>query len=346
MSISRKGFLAGLGATVALAAAGCSTGPTAAPAPTGGSTAGAAPTPVTLMLNWYPYGEHAGFYYGVEKGIFARHGIDLKIQAGQGSTKTVQAVGGNQVMFGWADTPAVLSNIDKGVKARSVGVFLQTTPSSVQLFEEKGVKTPADLKGKTIAVSAGDAPTVMFPTYLKKAGLQPTDVQTQNLDAAGKISAVLAGQVDGLIGFAHDQGPTIAAKSGKPMTYLRYSDVGLNYFSNGLIVNPETISSKPELVKAMVAATSEAYAAAAKDVDAAAKSMEGKDPQMPALPVLTQQWTETIKLLSTDATKGKAPGTNAASDWDATIKVLADAGLIGGVKPASTYFDASFQPTA
>ncbi len=343
MTISRKGFLAGLGATVALAAAGCSTPAAPAPAASGDVTS---PQTVTLMLNWYPYGEHAAFYYGVEKGIFARHGIDLKIQAGQGSTKTVQAVGGNQVMFGWADTPAVLSNIDKGVKAKSIGVFLQTTPSSVQLFQDKGVKTPADLKGKTIAVSAGDAPTVMFPTYLKMAGLAPEDVKTQNLDAAGKVSAVLSGQVDGLIGFAHDQGPTIAAKSGKPMTYLRYSEVGLNYYSNGLIVNPDTISAKPSLVRAMVAATSEAYAAAAKDADAAAKSMEGKDPQMPALPVLTQQWTETVKLLNTTATQGKAPGVNAAADWDATIKVLADAGLIGGVKPAATYFDASFQPTA
>ena len=343
MTISRKGFLAGLGATVALAAAGCSTPAAPAPAASGDVTS---PQTVTLMLNWYPYGEHAAYYYGVEKGIFARHGIDLKIQAGQGSTKTVQAVGGNQVMFGWADTPAVLSNIDKGVKAKSIGVFLQTTPSSVQLFQDKGVKTPADLKGKTIAVSAGDAPTVMFPTYLKMAGLAPEDVKTQNLDAAGKVSAVLSGQVDGLIGFAHDQGPTIAAKSGKPMTYLRYSEVGLNYYSNGLIVNPDTISAKPSLVKAMVTATSEAYAAAAKDADAAAKSMEGKDPQMPALPVLTQQWTETVKLLNTTATQGKAPGVNAAADWDATIKVLADAGLIGGVKPAATYFDASFQPTA
>lgn len=347
MTISRKGFLTGLGATVALAAAGCSAPASPAPATSGGASGGAtAPQPVTLMLNWYPYGEHAAFYYGVEKGIFARHGIDLKIQAGQGSTKTVQAVGGNQVMFGWADTPAVLSNIDKGVKATSIGVFLQTTPSSVQLFEDKGVKTPADLLGKTIAVSAGDAPTVMFPTYLKMAGLAPEDVKTQNLDAAGKISAVLSGQVDGLIGFAHDQGPTIAAKSGKAMTYLRYSEVGLNYYSNGLIVNPDTISSKPDLVKAMVAATSEAYATAAKDADAAAKAMDGKDPQMPALAVLTQQWTETVKLLNTTATQGKAPGVNAASDWDATIKVLADAGLIGGVKPAATYFDASFQPTA
>lgn len=339
MTISRKSFLLGVLGTTALA--GCSGAPAAAPASGGAS---GATTPVSLMLNWYPYGEHAGFYYGVAKGIFAKHGIDLTIQAGQGSTKTVQAVGAGQVQFGWADTPALLSNIDKGVKAKSIGVFLQTTPSSVQLFEEKGVKTPADLKGRTIAVSAGDAPTVMFPVYLQKAGLQASDVKTQNLDAAGKISAVLSGQVDGLIGFAHDQGPTIANRSGKPMTYLRYADVGLNYYSNGLLASTDTIAGKADLVKRMVAATSEAYAAAAKDPDAA-KAMEGKDPQMPPLTVLTQQWQETVKLLTTSATSGKAPGVNADADWDATIKVLADAALIGGVKPASTYFDKSFQPS-
>lgn len=344
MPITRKGFLLGLGAGAVLAATGC-TANQASPNASGANASGPAATDVSLMLNWYPYGEHAGFYHGVAKGIFAKHGINLTIQPGQGSTKTVQAVGANQVMFGWADTPAVLANIDKGVKAKSLGVFLQTTPSSVQLFEEKGVRTPADLKGRTIAVSAGDAPTTMFPTYLQRAGLAEGDVKTQNLDAAGKISAVLSGQVDGLIGFAHDQGPIIAARSGKAMTYLRYSDVGLSYYSNGLITNPDTISGKPDLVKAMVAATSEAFADAAENIDEAVKAMEGKDPQMPALPVLTQQWTETIDLLTTEATRGKAPGTNAEADWNATIELLADAKLIEGVKPASTYFDASFQPS-
>lgn len=301
---------------------------------------------VTLMLNWYPYGEHAAFYYGVEKGIFAKHGINLEIKAGQGSTKTTQAVGSKQVDFGWADTPAVLSNIDKGVPVKSAGVFLQTTPSSVQVFADSGINTVADLKGKTIATSAGDAPTVTFPLFLEKSGLAPDDVKQQNLDPAGKISAVLSGQVDGLIGFAHDQGPTIANKSGKEMRYFRYSDAGLNYYSNGLIANEATIKGKPELVKQMVAATSEAHQAAVDSPKEAVKSMVGKDPQMPPEPVLTQQWSETTKLLSTEKTTGKAPGTNDPADWDATIKVLADAKLIGEAKPADTYFDKSFQPAA
>ncbi|MDT0158244.1 ABC transporter substrate-binding protein [Microbacterium sp. ARD32] len=301
-------------------------------------------TDVTLMLNWYPYGEHAPFYYGVEKGIFKDHGINLTIKAGQGSTKTAQAVGQKQVDFGWADTPAVLANIDKGVAIKSVGVFLQTTPSAVQVFADSGIEEPKDLKGKTIAVSAGDAPTTTFPMYLEAVGLKESDVKQQNLDPAGKIAAVLSGQVDGLIGFAHDQGPTIAAKSGKKMRYLRYSDAGLNFYSNGLIAPTDTIEQKPELVKELVAATSEAFAAAAEDPEAAVASMTGKDPQMPAKDVLLDQWTETIKLLSTKATEGEAPGVNATSDWQATLDVLGKAGLISGDGTVDTYYDASFAP--
>ena len=314
----------------------------------GGSTPkadGDGTTDVTLMLNWYPYGEHAALYYGVEKGIYKEHGINLKIEAGQGSTKTAQAAGQNQVDFGWADAPAVMANIDKGVKIKSVGVFLQTTPSAVQVFSDSGIKTPEDLKGKTIAVSAGDAPTTTFPAYLKAVGLSESDVKQQNLDAAGKISAMLSGKVDGLIGFAHDQGPTIADKSGKEITYLRYADAGLSFYSNGLIASEKMIGDNPDLVKEMVAATSEAFTAAQENPEAAVASMDGKDPQMPSKAVLTNQWSETTKLLSTKATEGKAPGVNDPADWESSIKVLGEAGLIEKGGSVDKYFDASFAPS-
>mgnify|MGYP001546187229 CR=1 FL=1 len=325
-------------ATLALAGCGGST------APSSDGAADGELTDVTLMLNWYPYGEHAAFYYGVEQGIFEEHGINLTIQAGQGSTKTAQAVGQGQVDFGWADAPAVLANIDKGVGIKSVGVFLQTTPSAVQVFADSGIDDPTDLKGKTIAVSAGDAPTTTFPMYLEAVGLEEGDVTQQNLDAAGKVAAMLSGQVDGLIGFAHDQGPTIAAKSGKDVEYLRYSDAGLNFFSNGLIASNDTIANEPELVKELVAATSESFIAAQEDPEAAVGAMEGKDPQMPEQDVLLNQWEETIKLLSTEATSGEAPGVNAESDWEATLAVLSEAGLISGDGDVDIYYDASFAP--
>lgn len=329
-------------ATLTLTACGGGGGDAAESTPAAeGST-----TPATLMLNWYPYGEHAPFYYGVQEGIFAKHGIDLTIDAGQGSTKTVQAIGSEQADFGWADTPAVLSNIDKGVAVKSTGVFLQTTPSAVQVFADSGINDPKDLVGRTIAVSAGDAPTTTFPIFLDKVGVAGDQVTQQSMDAAGKMAAMLSGRVDGLIGFAHDQGPTIANKSGKEVRYLRYSDAGLNFYSNGLIANTATIADDPELVQSMVDATSEAFTAAAADPEAAVDAMAGKDPQMPPREVLLQQWEQTIPLLTTPATANQVPGANAEEDWTTTITTLTDAGLLETAKDPSEYWDSSFAPQA
>jgi NitT/TauT family transport system substrate-binding protein len=343
MTIARRSILAAGIAAAALTLSACG-GSSTTPGSGEGSAAAGEIKAVSLMLNWYPYGEHAPFYYGVEQGIFKKHGIDLTIKAGQGSTKTVQATGQGQVDFGWADTPAVLANVDKGVKVKSLGVFLQTTPSAVQVFSDSGIKTPADLKGKTIAVSAGDAPTVTFPVYLKAAGLTPEDVKQQNLDAAGKIAAVMSGKVDGLIGFAHDQGPTIANKSGKQMTYLRYSDEGLNFYSNGLISSDSYLSKNKDLASRMMAAVSESFEAAVQNPEAAAKSMDGKDPQIPPASVVLEQWKETTKLLHTSATEGKKPGTNEAADWAATIDTLKGAGLLETGGDAAKYYDSQYQP--
>lgn len=336
MTLRTRLLAAGAAASMALGLAACGSNSGDSDSGSGGGKKA-----VSLMLNWYPYGEHAPLYYGQQQGIFGKYGIDLTIKPGQGSTKTVQAVGSGQVDYGWADTPAVLANVDKGVPVKSLGVFLQTTPSSVQVYKDSGITQPSDLAGKTIAVSAGDAPTTMFPTYLKMAGVDPSAVKTQNLDPAGKIAAVLSGKVDGLIGFAHDQGPTIASKSGKEMTYLRYSDVGLNYFSTGLIAPTKALEKDPETANNLFKAISESFAAAQKDPEAAVKSMAGKDPQMPKEPVLLDQWTQTIKLLHTDATKGKAPGVDDEKDWQSTIKLLADSGLIKSAKSTDTYYDAS-----
>ncbi|MDQ0768060.1 NitT/TauT family transport system substrate-binding protein [Pseudarthrobacter defluvii] len=344
MTIARRSILAAGIAAAALTMSACGGGSGATAGSGAGSAAAGETKAVSLMLNWYPYGEHAPFYYGVEQGIFKKHGIDLTIKAGQGSTKTVQATGQGQVDFGWADTPAVLANVDKGVKVKSLGVYLQTTPSAVQVFSDSGIKTPADLKGKTIAVSAGDAPTVTFPIFLKAAGLSPDDVKQQNLDAAGKIAAVMSNKVDGLIGFAHDQGPTIANKSGKQMSYLRYADAGLNFYSNGLISSDSYLSKNKDVATRMMAALSESFEAAVQNPEAAAKSMDGKDPQIPPAPVVLDQWKETIKLLHTSATQGKKPGVNDAADWTATIDTLKGAGLLESGGDAAKYYDSQYQP--
>ncbi|WP_339155128.1 ABC transporter substrate-binding protein [Actinomadura luteofluorescens] len=308
------------------------------------SASGKKLTKVTLTLNWYPYGEHAPFYYGKKKGIFEKHGIDLEIKAGQGSQKTVQAAGAGQTDFGWADTPALLAAVDKGMPVKSIGVFLQTTPASVQSFTSAGIKKPADLKGKKIAGTAGDALARTFPVFLQKNGMSPSDVPVQNTDPAGKMAAVLAGKTQGLMGFANDQGPTMAAKSGKEVSYLRYSDFGLNFFSNGLLAGERKLKSDAKLVKEMVAATSESWTAAESDQAGAVASMAGASEQLPPEKVLTEQFKTTLTLLHTPATQGKAPGVNSEDDWKQTISTFQQAGVIGKAQAPSEYWQSSAAP--
>src|ERR1700694_4054907 len=69
---------------------------------------------VVLMLNWYVYGEHAPFYYGKAKGIYAAEGIDLEIQEGRGSGVTTQAVAAKSANFGYVDVPDMMRAGVKG----------------------------------------------------------------------------------------------------------------------------------------------------------------------------------------------------------------------------------------
>ncbi|ANZ42002.1 sulfonate ABC transporter substrate-binding protein [Lentzea guizhouensis] len=309
-----------------------------------GGSAGSGVEETTLTLNWYPYGEHAPFYYGVEQGIYEKHGIKLKIQAGQGSGKTVQATGAGQTDFGWADTSALATAVENGVPAKSIGVYLQTTPASVQFFTEKNITKPADLKGKSVATTAGDALTKTFPAFLKQNGMQESDVSIQNIDPAGKMAAVISGRTDVLLGFASDQGPTIKEKAGKDVSYLRFSEFGLNYFSNGLLTSKSMLQKDPDLVKKMVQATQEAWAAAEKDPQAAADSMKGAAEQLPSPTVVLEQFKTTLTLLHTDATKGKAPGVNTAEDWKKTIDTFQQTGIIGKAAEPSAYWEESVAP--
>src|SRR5690349_15471323 len=92
---------------------------------------------VTLMLNWYVYGEHAPFYYGKEKGYFNEVGIDLEIQEGRGSGTVTQVVAAKTVPFGYVDVPTMMRAAVKGAPVQAIGVALQTNPMSAMGFAEK-----------------------------------------------------------------------------------------------------------------------------------------------------------------------------------------------------------------
>jgi NitT/TauT family transport system substrate-binding protein len=337
-----RGAKSGLSlAVVGVLVAGCSAGEQAGAdtAAAGGQEAGEL-TAVTITLNWVPYGEHAPFYYGVEQGIFEEEGIDLTIQPGNGSGNTVQQVAQRNTDFGWADTPPLANAISSGMPVKSVGVFLQTGPSSVEFFADQGITEPADLVGKTVGGTPGDAMYGTFPAWLELNGVDPADVTVVNVDAAGKIAALIEGKVDAIQGFHHDQAPTIAEQTGKEVEALPFADFGMNLLGTGLVAHDSTIADDPELVEAMVRATSRSFLAAAEDQEGAVAAMAAGAEQAPAETVLAAQLETTIGLLNLEG--APAPGANTEQQWADTLTFLSEnTDFDGDVAPAE-YWDGSF----
>jgi NitT/TauT family transport system substrate-binding protein len=325
-------------AALAFAPAACGTAPsTSATSGSGSQTK----TKVTLTLNWVPYGEHAPFYYGLKKGIYSKAGIDLVLKPGTGSGNTIQQVAQGKTDFGWADTPPLLKGISAGMKVKSVGVFLKKGPSSIESLESKNIHKPADLKGKSIGGTPGDALYATFPAWLKANGMSKDDVKVVDLDPPAKIGALAEGKVDAIMGFFHDQGPTIEAKTGKKVSYLLYSVYGMNLLGTGLVVNEDTLSGKADLVHRFVKATQDSWSAAAKDQAGAVDAMSGTAEGAPAKAIMVKQLGLCLTLLGGDATT-TVPGVNTQDEWTETINLMSQFGGLTKAEPANMYWDASF----
>src|SRR5438046_9848879 len=217
---------------------------------------------VVLMLNWYVYGEHAPFYYGKAKGIYAAEGIDLEIQEGRGSAATTQAVAAKTANFGYVDVPTMMRAAIKGAPVSAPGVWLQTSPRSVMGFVEKNIRKPEDIKGKTVAITPADSMTQIWPLFLKKTGLKEADFTTVAGDAQTKLNAVINGQADLLLGYVMDQSMKIKDATGKDVYPIKFADYGINMVSSGIIANSDYVKANADLVKRFMSATTKAVEAA------------------------------------------------------------------------------------
>src|SRR3954470_7724076 len=267
----------------------------------------AAADKVVLMLNWYVYGEHAPFYYGKEKGIYAAEGIDLEIQEGRGSGVTTQAVAAKSANFGYVDVPTMMRAAVKGAPVQAVGVALQTTAMSAMGLVEKNIKTPADIKGKTVAITPGDSMSQIWPLFLKKINLKESDVKIVSGDPQTKINAVINGQADLLLGYVMDQSMKIKDATGKDVFPIKFADYGIVLVSSGIVANADYIKANPDLVKRMMTAAIKSVEAASKDPKGAAQAILNANPKGGKIETLTQGFELTIPFYKDPTGESKQP---------------------------------------
>jgi NitT/TauT family transport system substrate-binding protein len=287
---------------------------------------------VVLLLNWYLYSEHAPFFLGKERGYYDQEGIDLDIQEGRGSGVSVQAVAANTATFGYVDIATMIKASAKGAPVKAVGVALQLSPMSVMGFADKNIRTPKDIVGRTVAVTPGDSMSQIWPLFLKKTGLNESEFKTVAGDAQTKLNAVINGQADLLLGYVMDQNIKLQDAAHKPVTPIRFADYGVNLISSGVVANKDTLSTKADLVKRFMRATTKALEEAEKNPEAAVDATLKAQPKSGQRDTMLVGLKLTTALYHTDETKGLRPLRVSMKNVNESLDLLVQ---YGGMDPAT-----------
>jgi NitT/TauT family transport system substrate-binding protein len=283
------------------------------------STLAVAQDKVSLRLNWYLGGLHVPFYYGKDKGIYAAEGIDLTINEGRGSANTVQVVAAGSDTFGLADSSSVILTASKGADVKSVMSLLNTTGFSVVSLAEAAIKTPKDLEGKKVAVTAGDPLGQLLQAVCKANSVDCNKVTLVQVDPAAKVVTVLEKKTDALLGGVDDQFFLIKYKGATPVA-MRYADFGANIVGMTIMTSGETLKKNPDLVKRFVRATAKSWEEAKKNPGAAVDAAMKAKPDLNRQSTLDQLMVD-IELLDSRNSKGRI-GWGAQADWDQTLAIL------------------------
>lgn len=342
VSMNRRSFLrfAGVGATglvgaAALAACGSSKS---------SSTSSASNTAnygdISLQLSWIKNIEFSGEFMADSKGYYTKAGFS-KVNLVTGPVDSADAlVAAGTVTVGLSAPDATARVItQQGAKLKIIGSTYQKNPFCVLSLEEgKPIRTPADLKGKTIGVQSGTNQTI-FAGFLKANNIDAKDL-TQ-VPTGYEPTDLTAKKIDGYIAYLTNEPILVKGEGFTPVT-LSFADNGLPLTAETFTVTEDTIMNKRPMLKAFLKAEIEGWKDAVADGGPAASAAlavntYGKDKGL-KLDEQTQEATEQAKLVVTDDTK--ANGLFTLTD-DLQTKIIGALATIGITITASDLFDLS-----
>jgi len=225
-------------------------------------TAASAADKVRFQTDWLPSGEHAMYYGGWQKGIFAEEGIDITITRGYGSGDTVTKLAGGAFDFGVADVAAVTTaRARQNVPVKSIAVLYTQSPHSLFVLKSSGITSFKGLEGKRIGITPGNSHKFYFPKVAERAGTDPSKITWVNMDGAAMAAQLIAKNLDAAPFYSiHYYYQNKAAKAaGEEILVLPFVEVGFKIFAATIVATDKTIAERPDLTRRFLRAIKRSF---------------------------------------------------------------------------------------
>lgn len=222
--------------------------------------------PVSLPVGYIPNVQFAPLYVAIENGYFREEGLDVTVDYSM-ENDNLALIGAGRLEFAIVSGEQVLLARAQGLPVVYTAAWYQQYPVGIVAKSEQGIQTPADLKGKKIAVPVlAGASYIGLRALLSAGGLQESDVE---LDVVGFTQAemVATDHDDAAVIYVANEPVQLEAR-GYTVDVLRVSDY-LPMVANGLATSEQMLRDNPERVQKMIRALLRGIQAAAADPDAA-----------------------------------------------------------------------------
>jgi len=245
------------------------------------STPALAQTPIKFQLDWRFEGPAALFLASQAKGYYKAAGLDVTIDAGNGSGGAVTRVASGSYDMGFADLAALMefhaNNPDAPNKPVAVMVVYNNTPAAVLALKKSGIAKPADLNGKKLGAPAFDAGRRAFPIFAKANGV--SGFTWTSMDPPLRETMLARGDLDAITGFSFTSVLNLEARGVKTadIVVLPYADHGVKLYGNVVIASPKLIKDNPAAIKSFLSAFTKGAREVMANTDAAIDYVKARD---------------------------------------------------------------------
>lgn len=250
--ITRRAMLGRTGlaaAAVGLTLAGCGGNSPSDESGNGSNAPSTTLAPVKLQLQWVAQAQFAGYYAAVDQKFYEDEGLFVTIVEGGPDIVPQDVLSAGDVDYAISWVPKVLGSIEKGAKITNVAQIFERSGTTQISFKDKGITTPADLRGKNVGSWGYGNEWELF-AGMQKAGVAVGDIKL--VQQAFDMNGFLAGDIDAAQAMTYNEYAQVL-ESENPATgqlytpadlnVISWNDVGTNMLQDAIWANSEKLSS-------------------------------------------------------------------------------------------------------